>query len=493
MSRKNNKRMKHGDSWTASGERGGTSRQPRTGFPWESPEGGPPRLSALKGGLVALAGLCLAMPAHAQIDGLLTDISGLNEAQTNVGARIEQICPPGGLAEDLQDRCNNLVGGRLPETTTPISDAETAAVLERVAPEEIITQGTNVAEISHVQRTNIASRILALRAGSTGISIAGLSINVDGQTLSGDTFASLLPDQATGGAAGADEFDLFKRLGIFVNGTVSFGDKDATNDETGFDVDTYGVTVGADYRLTDQLVLGASFSYTRQESDFDNSAGDLDADAYTGSIYGTFYATDRFFIDGIFSYGGLDYDSSRKIVYANATDTIDSEADGDTDGSQYALSIGAGYDLDHGALTVSPLVRVDYIETDIDKFSEDGGDGWALRYGSQTVKSLTTALGGQVSYALSLPWGVIQPQGRLEWVHQFEDDSRTITSSFVGDPNVNRFSVPTDSPDRDYFALGFGVSSVFQGGTQAFLNYETVLGFKDVANHIITAGIRLEL
>jgi hypothetical protein len=51
-----------------------------------------------------------------------------------------------------------------------------------------------------------------------------------------------------------------------------------------------------------------------------------------------------------------------------------------------------------------------------------------------TVESLRTALGGQATYALSARVGVFVPQVLFEWVHEFLNNQRTITST-NGRPN----------------------------------------------------------
>jgi len=101
-------------------------------------------------------------------------------------------------------------------------------------------------------------------------------------------------------------------------------------------------------------------------------------------------------------------------------------------------------------------------------------------------------LGAQVSYAFSQSFGVLVPQGQVGWVHEFENDSEQFSAVYVDDPNQNQLLAETNDPDRDYFELGLGVSAVFKRGTQAFVYYDTVLGFDDVTDHVFTVGGRME-
>jgi len=153
---------------------------------------------------------------------------------------------------------------------------------------------------------------------------------------------------------------------------------------------------------------------------------------------------------------------------------------------------------------------LDFTRADIDGYSENipgacdpvnnventAGCGLALRFKSQDVTSLTTALGGQASYAWSTSIGVIQPQVLFGWIHEYENDSRTISAFFVEDPDPSSASeirLGTDEPDRNYFELGLGLSGTFPNGISAFIYYETLLALRDVETHSFVVGIRGEI
>jgi outer membrane autotransporter protein len=109
------------------------------------------------------------------------------------------------------------------------------------------------------------------------------------------------------------------------------------------------------------------------------------------------------------------------------------------------------------------------------------------------VTSLQTALGAQLSYALSTESGIVAPQLHLEWNHEFDNDSRPITARYINDPfNLSTFSVPTNNPDRNFFTLGAGVATVLPNGVSLFADLRTVLGYEDLDIWGITAGARLE-
>ena len=173
-------------------------------------------------------------------------------------------------------------------------------------------------------------------------------------------------------------------------------------------------------------------------------------------------------------------------------------AHADPDGHQYSFSVGAGYDFRQGAWTFGPVARLQYIRLNIDGYQETinntaPGFGWAVALDSQDVESLTTVLGGRASYAISTGLGVLLPQVRIEWEHEFKNSSRLLTARFVNDPAGQPILFTTDNPDRNYANLGVSLSATFRGGIAAFIDYETVLGLAHVSGHFITLGVRGEL
>nr|MDQ2695061.1 autotransporter outer membrane beta-barrel domain-containing protein [Pseudomonadota bacterium] len=192
-----------------------------------------------------------------------------------------------------------------------------------------------------------------------------------------------------------------------------------------------------------------------------------------------------------------DYDLSRRILYVSrsadpALQGASRTAVADTASDQLVLSGGAGYEISAGALRFGPYLRVSYLDAQIDGYRETGAQGLNLAVEGQDVDSLTSVLGAQGAYATSHGFGVLTPYARVEWHHEFQDDSRSVAARYVNDPRGNLLVARSESPDRDYATLGLGVAGVFRGGVQAFVDYAAVLGLEDVTDHAVTAGVRVE-
>ncbi len=446
--------------------------------------------------------LCLGLGPLPALAQSLTQLEGQSDFQRRIGGAVTTTCGgliafgtnPGGSspAGDLLGRCtervhtgNDIVGA--PGTTNSLGlDAnDTNDALLCLAHQEFAAAGTQAVGLAHVNFATLEKRLYALREGARGIQIAGLSSTSTEQRPVGmpvfpaGAFA-VRPPLAAQAAAREDH------LGFFLNGVTAFGDFDGNSEEAGFDFDTWGLTAGLDYRLSDSLVAGAAFGFENTDHDFDRSAGDLDKDTYTTSLYGT-WSTGPFYVDGILSYSYLDFDHlKRNITYAD----IDRTARGSTHGDEWALELGTGARFHRGGWSFGPHARLTYVDIEIDSFEESGAMGLNLRYRSQSIRSLRAVLGGEASYAFSTSFGIVKPYFRVEWEHEFEDDSRHINANYAADPNKTEFFVKTKGPDRDYLNVGGGVSVTFAGAWSAFIDVDGVLALRDVTQTRVVAGGR---
>jgi outer membrane autotransporter protein len=416
----------------------------------------------------------------------------LSPNERSVARAIETLCPQLGKMtsrnaeqEDLFQQCSDMLGNS--------SSNAIPNTLEQVTTEKARAATSAAVETGNQQLANIGSRLAAVRGGATGLSLQGLTLNIDGQPVPAQLAADMLSSQLSGGAASGDS--AFGRWGFFVNGSFNFGDKDTTENETGFDFSTAGITAGADYRFSDQLVAGGAIGFARNDTTFDSDGGGLDTETWHLAAYGTYGWSERGYVDAIVEYGWQSYDSTRNIRYQITSDTgaVSRQAKADYDGTQFGASIGAGYDFDQGPLSYGVYGRAGYVQVDVDGYRELGASGLDLRLDDFDATSVTTTLGTRVSRVFNTSWAVLVPQARAEWEHEYDQDADTLVARFAADPTGTAFGILSDSPDRDYFRLGVGLSAVFPHGLSAFINYDTVLDQKYWTDHLIDVGVRWEL
>ena len=267
-------------------------------------------------------------------------------------------------------------------------------------------------------------------------------------------------------------------------------DKDTTRFEAGFQRDTVGGTIGADYLFRSGLILGTAITYGHEFGSFDTGGG-FDHDVYGILAYGSFAPIANMFVDTVAGYRRKDYSFDRNASFVRPGLAVSGPTSGDTEGNEFRLGVNTGYDFLIGRFAIGPRVGVLYRETTINGFRESGRTGLELEYDNQNIQSLTTTAGVYGSVAISTGIGVIVPQASAEYVHEFLDDQRSVGFRFAQDPTPRRFLFQTDPPDRDYFNIGVGVSMVLANGFQPFLNFRELVGYNDRSSHTVTVGLRV--
>lgn len=396
----------------------------------------------------------------------------------------------GTTMTESEEFCSEVVFFDVSQGEEPFVEEDVRDQLRQVAWEENAAISTLSVETSNGQLGNLGARLSALRQGAAlGFDLRGLALNIDGQTIRGPFLASI----EEGATTTQQISNPNNRFGLFLTGTVSFGDKDGTSQENSFDFDTIGITGGVDYKVSDNVIMGLALGYASMDADFDAFDDEVEVDGFSASFYSTYYIKD-FYVDFIASGGSNDYETTRNVVMDVDNDgNVDfgGTAKGDTDGTQFNVGLGVGYEYKVAGAILGPYAQVNYFNADIDGFTETGADPLNLEIGDQNIESLISVVGGQASYTIRTELVDLVPQARAEWWHEFENDSRSIQASFAADPDDVTKIIPTNDPDRDYFNVGVGLVGVFSEDATAFLEYQTVLGLEDVTNHIVRAQLRV--
>jgi outer membrane autotransporter protein len=437
------------------------------------------------------------------LNGGVANLGNTTAPQRNIGAAIDKACPAlaglsnlSGAPADLLQRCSELVVG------SGNNPAGVREALNQMLPDEGRAQGDAAFSTVNAQFDNLKARIAALRNGQPINGVGGLTLI----SSSGALPLSFLPsnivadsDSDAGGEVGAD----FSRLGFFATGTIGRGERNRTDNNPGFDFDTWGLTAGVDYRLSDSLVLGAALGYANNESDVSSGQGKLSTDGYSISGYATYYNQRNWYTDAVLTWGRNSYDISRRIRYqisglAGGVTQIDQIASANPDGDQLQFSLSLGRDFARGAWNIGPYARASYARVDFDGYVERLSDptapgaGLAMAVDGRDMTSLQAVLGGKVSYNMSTSWGILIPSAQIEWLKEFEDDPEDIVTRFVNDPTGTNITIAGDPIDDNYFNLGLGLSGVFANGKSAFLLYERRAGQNDFDFSSLALGVRIE-
>jgi outer membrane autotransporter protein len=445
--------------------------------------------------------ISVAAPSPATI---LSEIPNLTPNQQRMANKLDGMCdaltqlsnnesPLSGDQRDLLNKCNGL---RINNKT-----ANQVEAIQEMIPDDFSVARTQTLLFANTQYASIMDRLIALRGGAKGLSLAGLNIIVDGKMV---PLAQLedMAKQMLGGGASADEKGpdepgglLSDKWGLWARGNFSFGKKDQSPTSPAFDAEQWAFVGGLDYRLSDKAVIGTALSYGSSSVDFKSDDGSLDTDSYALSLYGSAYAAKNFYFDGIVNYQNSSFDAFRNITYVDGVGLVNADARGDTDGSTLSGGLSAGYDFLAGGLTISPNIGFFYIDTTIDSFTETGAAGLNLIYDEQKFKSMTGNAGLRLTYAWNVAWGVLLPHLRVDYVREFEDDVDVFGVRFANDPNATSTApvlVATDNPDTSYWRLAGGFSAQFKHGISGYIEYQRLESFEFISFQDVSIGLRFQ-
>jgi outer membrane autotransporter protein len=431
----------------------------------------------------------------------VANLGALTPGQTEVAHAIDVACPAlatsatpiSSTQTDFLNRCSEVVVGA--------GRSEIPTVLEAMLNNKAQPQSQISTNVQTSQSNNLSARMTALRMGAQGISLGGLGMSNDGRSLSlamlGDVFRKD-PGQDT--EAGSS----FSRWGFFANGMITNGNFDANVSRPGFDYSGASITAGVDYRFSDTFVAGAAVGYNSDSSDLDLNAGSLDVDGYSLNGYFVWYHGNDFYLQGSLEYNRLNFDLKRNIIYqiaaidgSGGTTTVNQVAKASPGGDQEALNLTVGRDFNSGAMQFSPYLRGTWSHLSLDGFTEtidssSPGFGLATQVDSRSRTNELGVLGALFSYTSSQNWGVLTPNARVEFSHDFKDSPQIVVSRFVSDPTRTDIIVSDPRLDQDFYTLGFGLNALWPQGRSGYLSYEYVGGMTGGHLNRFMAGFRIE-
>jgi hypothetical protein len=437
----------------------------------------------------------LTGPLNAQVtfavvsDAELASTPGISPVAVAVAKRLDELC--NSSAAILRGACGAL---------SVLPDADRARVLEQIAPQQSGAQAQSIMQGTTILVSSIASRLSALRGGATGFSIDRLSMDINGKSFPVAALVSLLNSYARGGGAGDPGG---RGLSGFVNGTIGHGTRPAQLGTLGFDLKHRGVTAGLDRRVGN-LVVGGAVSWMSLKSNLRDSSGNLDTKGYSVSLYGMrtgllagrasskhggWSLLEGGYVEAIVTYGRNEY-LSQHLVDIPGLQV--STARSRNHANVLVFTGGGGVESNRGAFALDTFLRGSFSGAGVAGFDESGGGALSLGVRSQQVRSLLATTGFDASYSQSLKWGVLRPDIRVSFVHDFEGGSRLITAHFLQDPAATPFTIPIDHPDRNYGNIAAGLQALMPHGYSSFLQYSGDVGRSDLHFYSVQLGLRKE-
>ncbi|MEX2148650.1 MAG: autotransporter outer membrane beta-barrel domain-containing protein [Steroidobacteraceae bacterium] len=312
-------------------------------------------------------------------------------------------------------------------------------------------------------------------------------------------------EASEGAAVAAGPFSLLVNL----HGTWFDREADPTTDsERGFDGGSEAAEIGFDYRLSDRTVLGAIVGFERMDYDFDpeaagvnfipaSRAGEADSDNTYLTLFASWSVGQRGYIELAGGYERNDGSYRRNSVFQESTRTIAQTnviVEGDADGDVQWTSLNGGFDIDRGAFNFGPYAGLTKTRATVDGYTERdlNGSGLNMIFAETKRDSLLGHAGLRASYVASTGIGIVIPQLRVEFHHEFEEDAQDAIAQFALDSSGTEYQLLGDEPDTDSINAGFSIAFVLPNGWMPFFDWSVLLEDDVLDRQRATLGLRVE-
>ena len=275
------------------------------------------------------------------------------------------------------------------------------------------------------------------------------------------------------------------RWGLFADGGAAFGRQNSSTSQTGYNFSLGGLTLGGDYRLRDNLLVGLATGYSNTSSNFYGSGGSVTANTLPFNAYAAYFP------GSLYAYGSVGYalnlyDLKRGINFGGLARTASSSATG----NQFNLYGETGYDLKLSRVILTPSVTLAYSALWMGGFTEHGAGSLNLKVASQSAESWQTGLGGRITVPFEAGSVTLVPQGYAFYQHEFSQGSRSLSANLSQESST--FNFQTDGPKRNFAVVGANVTAGIKKNLYAQINYNAEVGGGNSRVHYVNAGLRHE-
>ena len=246
--------------------------------------------------------------------------------------------------------------------------------------------------------------------------------------------------------------------------------------------ETRVLTLGTDYRVGDELYLGAALSLGNHDNDVPGAS--IDSLVVTGSLHGTLIY-DIFYLSGAFNAGGASIDINRSIRLGSALRM----ENGSTSSYQFGTDVEAGWVLSRSEGYIHNLfLGLGWLNQEIDGYSENGNTSTSMNFSDFERDSLIARAGYQLKGNLGLSER-LSPYFRVSYERELNDDPVSVTAG--SNTMSGRFTLAGFEPPKEWVNAGGGLTADIGSRTKIFVGYSGRFGNNSELNHEFSLGARM--
>lgn len=354
-----------------------------------------------------------------------------------------------------------------------------------ISPEQLTAMFTLAFANMDAQGSRFLQRANELRAGYRDLYIDAANRAVaDG---------SVTAPSSTNAAPGQSSTEILSRAldnpwSVYIEGGLHFADVSGNTNASGYNQSSDDFTIGADYQISRQLVVGGTLDYDNGQVNL-TGKGHIAMDSYLAQLYAAWFR-EGLHVEGMLG-GGMDtYRTRREGLKGSDSGSI---ASGSTDGIEYTGLLGGGYDWQRAEWSFGPQAVVQYMSAGINGFNETGTMA-PLHIESQSDDSLHTQLGADVRcrHYIEPTLTFVTPEVYLAWQHEYLETCLPLKSRLASGAG-DVFTVYGPDLGSDSVIMSLGLTIQWKPTISTYFHYtmQTVMESRGYEANAVDAGMRI--
>jgi outer membrane lipase/esterase len=246
------------------------------------------------------------------------------------------------------------------------------------------------------------------------------------------------------------------------------------------DATTHNLTVGVDYQLTGDWLIGALLAGSNDDQQ-PSSRYEYKARGLLFSAFSSLSLFEQGWMNADVHYMTMNFDDIRRGVQLGSLTRTET---GSTSGKQWGARVTGGYDFPLTSyLTTGPMAQFAWDYSNVSGYSEDSNDSTAMRFNDQTYRSQIAALGWRLDAQL----GVVNPYAEVSYQHQFGDDVYRAGGGLKS--TQTSFTRDSASQDKDWVNMTLGANMPLTDRVAAFTSVSQTGGLSSGEQFMYNVGI----
>ncbi|MDR1498593.1 MAG: autotransporter-associated beta strand repeat-containing protein [Puniceicoccales bacterium] len=269
----------------------------------------------------------------------------------------------------------------------------------------------------------------------------------------------------------------------YFSATSSFEQNADGRDGAAYDFQIYGATVGFDYGIGNDFLMGVSAAFHNGNATLDDSAGKVKQETGRISLYASTMISDKFYVEAGVGTGYSSYNVKHRTVHGEAT--------AKPDGYDFGATAIFGSVFTVSSFHITPYTGFEYTYAHVESFTETGSVA-ALSVDGFKQESLRYKLGTGISwfqpsdFFASVRWSL-----NLAYAYELLGNDIALNSRFASDTSGRSFRTQTAAYGEHVVQAGPSLDLALTEHASVQLSYRFESDLDSQTAHNFNASFRL--